>query len=190
MKLVIHRKKLPQNLRGFPPLVLTITSFLINAVNGLAFNVLDQLVFDLVFKPLHTWAWEDISTLNANIAKSNFIKDIYKPNLCTKKSSFAFCFFQNPNNSFSLHMTCKRIVCTFCQDHMEIGQQKPSSGPQVFMEKVLPTASALRILLWSQLWLCGFRFSHIPGLWFYHQATCSLKASLTFGFYICSCEAA
>lgn len=160
-------------------------------MNGLALNVLDQLIYLILF-PNHstTWAREYISELNANTTKSNFIIDIYKQNLCTKKCSFAFRFFQNPNNLFSLHLTCKRIVCTFCWDPMEMGQHKLSSGPEVFMEKVLPTAAALRILFWSQLWLCGFRLSYIPSMWFYHQATCSLKANLTFGFYICSCEAA
>lgn len=34
----------------------------------------------------------------------------------------------------------------------------------------------------------GMWVSHIPSLWFYHQATCSLKAGLSFVFYICSCE--
>jgi len=34
----------------------------------------------------------------------------------------------------------------------------------------------------------GMWVAHIPSLWFYHQATCSLKAGFSFGFYICSCE--
>lgn len=36
----------------------------------------------------------------------------------------------------------------------------------------------------------GMWISHIPGLWFYHQATRPLKAGLSFGFSIYSCEVA
>lgn len=60
MKLVTHRKKLPQNLRGFASLVLIITSFHINAVNGLALNVLDQLIYLILFSNHSTHEHEKI----------------------------------------------------------------------------------------------------------------------------------
>lgn len=53
IKMATHREKLPQNLGGFPSLVLTIISFHISAVNGLALNVLDQLIYLILF-PNHS----------------------------------------------------------------------------------------------------------------------------------------
>lgn len=60
MKMVSQRKRLAQNLRGFPSLVLTITSFHINAVNGLALNVLDQLIYLILFSNHSTHEHEKI----------------------------------------------------------------------------------------------------------------------------------